>query len=297
MWSCRRRLHRVVGAGALPAALALAAAAGATPAPCPMVGGSSRCELTLGGSYLRVDGSSQDGGPLLVFDWFVDGVSQLFYESFVVVDLQDLFGVEMVLESATIDPDAGVIATQLRDETDALRASALFQLTDLPDGSMVDEVLVVQSRVATVDGRLYVIHDFDLDDDAVDDTIAASPDGSHITQADENTTATISVLAGPVPDAFAVAPCCALDDIVTGSLYFDLGDKAFVPGPDDFQSGMSWDRTLGAGQSFSVTLRKRITIPEPAGAVATAGALLTLLALLGCRVGRRPRAVPPVPAP
>jgi hypothetical protein len=281
-----RAWRGLLGAGALGlAGLALAPRAAAFPIPCPVDTGGAVCELTVGGSYLRVDASSNGNGDLLVFDWLVDGVPHLFYETFRLATLPGLQDISLVLEGAAVDDEEDLILAQVRDAASTLRMIATFRLADVADGSIVHELVTLQSLAGTQSARLYAITDFDLNDGLIDGSIAASSDGSVITQVDGNTSARISVLGGP-PDGFTVAPCCALNAIASGNFYFDLGGNTTVAGPDDFQSGLSWDSTLGAGQIFAVQIKKRIAIPEPSHALGAGAGVLAVLAL----VRRRARA-------
>ncbi len=56
-----------------------------------------------------------------------------------------------------------------------------------------------------------------------------------------------------------------------------LNGTQSVPGPNDFEYGVSWDETVLGGQDFNVTLCT--TVLEPTGSILTTAALLTLAGL------------------
>jgi hypothetical protein len=239
--------------------------------------GESICEVTVGETYLRVDASS--AGGLEVVDWLVGGVPHLSYEGFAIRNLDPVGTVDLVLQNAQVTDETATIVAVFVEAAGSLRATATFVVSDSGDASTVEETLTVQSLAGTLTGRLYAVTDFDLDDTALDDSIVSNPSGTLIAQIEGGTTATVEVISDPAPDAFQVSLCCELDNIVTDNVTFPLSGATSVPGPDDFQSALSWDRTLAASQLFSVTLRKSITIPEPSDAVALGAAFVTLLAL------------------
>jgi len=271
------RMRRLVPPSALVTAAWLAALpVGASPTECPEVAGDRICVLADGRSEIAVRTSAAGGGALLLDRWVVGGRDQLFFEGFSVRDFDSSGPGETALEAATVDVEAGEIFVELVELAAGLRLSVTFSLLD-GETSVVEETIAVSAGPLSTSTRLYVVNDFDLDDDQIDSLAFAHPQGHSITQSDGLVSASVEWIGGDPPGGFDVAPCCVLGSLVLANATFALAGHTTALGPADFQSALSWDRSLGGGQEFSVTLRKTIDTPEP-GAVASGAASLLALA-------------------
>jgi hypothetical protein len=256
------------------AALATASAV-AVPTACPSDSGIATCEVTVGDTSVLVDAGDR---VLVVYDWLVAGVAQMFEERFPILDVlafpQQAF--DLRFDSATADDATATIETRFVEAAGVFHATATFRLTDTPDGAVLEESLVLDSFSVTRATRLYAVTDFDLNESASDDSILASAGGTLMVQTDGGVTA-VSEAGDPPPDAFQVAQSSTLSELAMGNMFFQLDGTTSVSGPDDFASAVSWNRTLGTGDTFTVALRRQITVPEP---TAVAGAVASVLALL-----------------
>jgi hypothetical protein len=79
--------------------------------------------------------------------------------------------------------------------------------------------------------------------------------------------------------AVCVPASCPLGSIIEQNATFDLSDAQAGFGPADLQHALSWDRTLGAGESFTTVLRKSVSVPEPSPPLGAGAAGLALLVL------------------
>lgn len=268
-WACGCCIGLVLGAR--PGAAELVA--------CPVEDGHALCEILDGDVQLEVDATSLDGGSATA-SMRTGGGLDLPFEAFELYSFADAEFIDAELDSAAADVVSRTIRVQFTEASiGSITTIGLFTVTDQGDTSVLEESITVQSNVsAPVAGRLYVVTDFDLNGDAVDDAISASAGGARIEQGDAGTVATVEVTGEP-PDGFDVAPCCALQGIATSDVFTDLAGHTSVAGPDDFQSALSWDRQIGAGQSVTFTLRKTLTLPEPGAGALGAAAGLALRAL------------------
>jgi hypothetical protein len=278
----RPRLRLLVAA----ATWALATApADAVPTNCPSDLGIATCVVTVGDTSVSVDAEDRD---LVVYDWLVGGVGNLFEERFPILDVlafpQQAF--DLRLDSATADDATATIEVRFVEAQGVFHASATFTLTDTPDGAVLDESLVLDSFSVTRATRLYAVTDFDVNETPSDDSILASESGTLVIQTDGDVTA-VSEAGDPPPDAFQVALSSTLSELAMGNTFFQLDGTTSVPGPDDFASGLSWNRTLGPGNAFTVALRRQITVPEPTVVSSAAASILALLALRAARGSRR----------
>jgi hypothetical protein len=261
-----------------------AEAARAALAACPEIAGEKRCFLIVDGTEFSVTASDQDGGDFLIDQWLVGGVSQLSRSSsgFTFRDFTTPGPVGALLEEASIDAEVNTIFVQFREVGGGLVVRVEFHVSGGANTSMVEETITLSSD-RTVNSRLYVVMDFDLEGDPTDALIFADPSGSPITQSDGQTSAQIEVVSGPAPSGFEVAPCCSLLAYLAGSDSSDLANNTTTPGVADFQSALSWDEILAPGGSYAVMLQKRITVPEPDAAAAGALAAAALLAIARAR--------------
>lgn len=266
------------------AALVLAPARlGAVPTDCPEVAGARVCVLAAGRSEIAVRVSAANGGLLQLDRWVVDGRDQLAFEGFSVRDFDSSGGTEIVVPAATVDAEAGEILVELAELASGLRVSVRFSLQDGED-SVVEETITVFADLISISARLYVVNDFDLDDDPLDSLAFADPQGHPITQSDGPVSASVEWIGGERPGGFDVAPCCLLGTLL-GDATFVLAGRTTALGPANFQSAMSWDRELGGGQNFAVVLRKTVAVPE-ADAPASVAACVVGLTMLRCRPRR-----------
>lgn len=286
---CPARRDALLAAIAVGAATWLLAAApvSAAPVDCPEAAGARICVLAEGRSEIAVRASAGGGGELLLDRWVVDGRDQLAFEGFSLRDFDSSGAAEIALQTATVDAEAGEIFVELAEAASGLRLSVAFSLQDGVD-SVVEETITVSADLISISTRLYVVNDFDLDDDPVDSLVFADPQGHQTTQSDGTVSASVEWIGGDPPDGFDVALCCSLGTLL-GDATFVLPGRTAALGPADFQSALSWDRTLGGGESFSVTLRKTIEAPE-AGGLSSGLAALVALGRLRCRPRRSPRA-------
>ncbi len=290
----RRSTHRpalpvppcLFASASLLGGLLCAGTASAAAMECPRVGSEYRCVLVDAGSEIAVRVSEQGGGTLELDRWRVAGREQLFFEGLSLRDFTGPDPQEVVVTAALVDPEASDVFVELVSGT--LRLSVAFSLQHGAT-SVVEETIRVTSDLESVSTRLYVVHDFDLDGDAIDGLVFADPSGREIVQTDGPVSARVAWIDGSVPNGFDVAHCCELGSLVVANATFLLTGRTSAPGPGDFQSALQWDRVLGPGESFSVTLQKTVDVPEPnawaSGVVA--GAALGLLATRR-RARRRP---------
>lgn len=252
--------------------------AAAVPTACPSDSGFATCEIAVGDTSVSVDAGDQ---ILVVYDWLVAGVEHLYEERFPILDVLGFpaQAFDLRFESATADDATATIEARFVEAQGVFRATATFTLTDTQDGAVLDESLLLDSFSVTRATRLYAVADFDLNGTTSDASILASESGNLIVQTDGDATAVLEA-AGPAPDAFQVAPSSVLSGLALGNTFFPLDGTTSVPGPDDFASALSWNRTLGAGQVFEVALRREITVPEPTARAGAAASVLVLLALL-----------------
>lgn len=284
----RRRVSRGVQgllAGAIAMAL-LPQPGNAAPTACFSSGGVSTCDLEDGASAVEVQASSLDGGWIII-RVARDGIFDLPFQSFKVYSFDDDEFIDAVLESATEDPVTRQIRVQFRESnSNAVRIVGVLTLTEDGNTTVLDETISVTNLVPeVVSGRLYAITDFDLDFDALDDTITVTQSGTRIEQVDGGVTGILEV-TGSAPTDWDVAPCCTLSQIATDGFFFDLQGRNTVAGPADFQAAWSWDRVIGVGQTVSFGIRKTL-VPEPGTGAAAVAAIACLTALAGAR--RRPR--------
>jgi hypothetical protein len=274
------------GIGLFVSAVACAFApepAAAVPTDCPNESGPSFCVVTIGDNLLEVDAANQD---LVVYEWDVAGVSQLYAERFPILDVlafpQQAFVLN--LESATADDATATIEVHFVEAEGVFHESATFVLTATPDGAVLDESIALDTFTKTRATRLYAATDFDLDGTSTDESIEASTNGSLIVQKDGDVTAVLE--ADPPPGAFQVGSCppCTVSNLANGTVApFPLDGTTTVQGPTDFASAVSWDNTLGSGDSFAVSLRRQITVPEPTFPLGAVAGVLALLALRAVR--------------
>lgn len=267
----------LLASASLLGGLLCAETASAAATECPRVGSEYRCVLVDAGSEIAVRVGEQGGGTLELDRWRVAGREQLFFEGFSLRDFTGPDPQEVIVTAALVDPEANDIFVELVSGT--LRLSVAFSLQHGAT-SVVDETIHVTSDLESVSTRLYVVHDFDLDGDAIDGLVFADPSGREIVQTDGPVSARVAWIDGSPPDGFDVARCCELESLVVANATFLLTGRTAVPGPDDFQSALQWDHVLGPGESFSVTLQKTVDVPEPNGWASgvVAGAALGLLA-------------------
>jgi hypothetical protein len=287
MWSgaVKERRSHPWAARALRGGIAclLAGDALAVPTPCPVTVGTSYCEVVTGDTDVVVSADA-DGHNFLLYTWSVGGVSQLYYEGATL--RLDTSPTGAQLEDARADPDTGTIVVSYLENGSGIELTTTFAVSDTGSVSEIEETLTVASPSQTASVRLYVVTDFDLAGSTIDDTAHSSPDGISFTQSDGTTTGQVEVTSTP-PDAFEVAVCvpasCPLGSIIQQNATFALDDAWAAFGPADLQHALSWDRTLGAGQSFTTVLRKTIRIPEPAASLGGGAAGVSLLALMRWR--------------
>ena len=161
----------------------------------------------------------------------------------------------------------------------ALRATAVFTLSDTGDTTVVDQSFSFLNLVPfLIRGRFYVLTDFDLDGDFIDATVNSIAGGTTITQTDGETTG-IQQVTGVAPDAFDVGIFPQISNpLLRDEIFINLAGRTTAAGPADFQHALSWDRSLSPTQSFSLALQQSITVPEPAQAWAAALLALALVA-------------------
>lgn len=266
--------------------LVLPTVAATTPEPCAVDSGVSNCSVVAGDSGLFVRASSLLGGEFLATAT-TGGVIQLGLQSFAVYSFDADEYIDVTLNSATQDAATRTIEVQFTETfSSAIRATAIFTLSDVGDTTVIDQSFTFLSLVplgSSASGRFYIVTDYDLKGDFIDETVNASPGGLTITQTDGSTTATQEVL-GPVPDAFDIGVFPELSGPILNDVFVNLPGRSTAAGPDDFQHALSWDRDLFSGTSITVTIQQTITtVPEPAGASATA--LLTLAMIAQRRKG------------
>lgn len=277
------------------ASLLLALAAprvGAAPAPCPSSGGISYCAVEAGSAMLEVLATSLDGGAADAV-LTVDDEEQLALQAFKIYSFDAAEFIDVVLDSATEDPSTDTIRVQFTEVAGAVRVTGQFSLREEAGATVVDETITFLSQVPTnqsISGRFYVITDFDLRGDPLDDTIAVSQAGARIEQTDRGGSGLWEVLS-PAPDDWDVAPCCLFYDLLFDELV-PLVNRTTVPGPDDFHAALSWDRVIPGGQSVVLTMRKTVVVPEPASGAGAAALALALVARRRRGGRQRPAADP-----
>jgi hypothetical protein len=263
----------------------------AVPVPCPVEQGASSCGVSAGDSAVVVRASSLNGGELAV-SVGAAGIVQLPLHAFTIYSFDEDEYIDVVLDSATEDDATGTIRVQFTEAfSSAIRATAVFTLSDLGDTTIIDESFTFLSLLPSgffADGRFYVVTDYDLDNDFVNDSVIASAGGLTITQT-EGTTTAVQQVTGPAPNGFDVALFPDLSGpILQGDTLVTLAGRTTAAGPDDFQHALSWDRNLGSGQSFTATLQQTITtVPEPAHALAVALATIAAVRRRRDRRGSR----------
>jgi hypothetical protein len=237
--------------------------AAAAPVDCPASSGTSTCFLTVGDSQVLV-GATDDGNLLLVDSWRVGGVEQLYYQGFTVRLFTDFGPPSVLLEEASLDAETGTIVVSYFESASGLRTSVTFVVSDAPGISQIEETVVVESLSASVPMRLYVVNDFDLAGSRSDELGVSSTDGASFVQSDAGTEAHVEVLS-PVASAFQVDDSFLLNTIIEFDQTHVLDGTTQIQGPADIRHALSWDRTLGPGQSLTAALVKTITVPEPEG--------------------------------
>lgn len=272
------------GIGLFVAAVACAFApepAAAVPTDCPFDSGvgAKICVVTIGDDFLEVDAADQH---FLVYEWDVAGVLQLFEERFPILDVLSIpqQGFVLNLESATADDATATIAIHFAEAQSVFHESATFTMTATPDGAELDESIVLDTFTKTRATRLYAFSDFDLNNTSMDDSIEASASGTLIVQKEGDVTAVLE--ADPPPDAFQIG----LSDTVSAAVdAFDQldGSTTTITTPGDFASAVSWNNTLGSGNTFTATLRRQVTVPEPTFPLGAVAGVLALLALRAVR--------------
>jgi hypothetical protein len=287
MRRCERRGARLARGAVVWVALgALPVGAWAAPTVCPSDAGIYTCVVQDGDSTLAVMATSLNGG--WVYASMSRGAAEVLpIEGFRIWSFDDSSFLDVVLESATQDPVTRQIRIQFLEANDnAVRAVGTTTLSEQGDATVIDEGISVQNLLPfAVAGRLYVVTDFDLASDALDDSIAVSQSGTRIEQQHGTASALLEVTGDP-PTSWDVAACCSLSDILSGYGLVTLLDRTGVPGPADFQAAWAWDRQIGIGQTVAIAVRKTY-VPEPS---ATALGGMAAVALAALAVGRRSRA-------
>lgn len=283
----------VLHASLAPLTLALLAVprfASAAPQACGVDSdGRAACSVVAGDAELSTLASSFDGGEFLAIATIGDAPPSFSFQGFSIYSFDESEYIDVRLDSATEDPVTRTIVVQFTEAfANALRATAVFTLNDSGETTVIDQTYTFLSMVPpgfSASGRFYIVTDYDLNGDEIDDTVQSSPGGLSITQTEGSTTATQQIIS-PVPDGFEVAVYPELNDTVLNDVFVNLSGATTVPGPDDFQYAVSWDRNLASGQSITATVRQTITVPEPMWAWQWAACLLALSAIAR---RRRPR--------
>ncbi|MCZ7620261.1 MAG: hypothetical protein M5U32_18865 [Myxococcota bacterium] len=186
----------LLASASLLGGLLCAETASAAATECPRVGSEYRCVLVDAGSEIAVRVGEQGGGTLELDRWRVAGREQLFFEGFSLRDFTGPDPQEVIVTAALVDPEANDIFVELVSGT--LRLSVAFSLQHGAT-SVVDETIHVTSDLESVSTRLYVVHDFDLDGDAIDGLVFADPSGREIVQTDGPVSARVAWIDGSPP--------------------------------------------------------------------------------------------------
>jgi hypothetical protein len=292
-------IRRSNAAVIVTALLACPAIAWAAPEPCPQdpdsIPGFFVCTV--------VDGDSELIAGVTTFSFFpthldrielstgpdVREIRRLVYQKLPIWDFGEGAYLVGTLDSYTQDPDTKKIELVMSGPvSNPVQVTITFTLSDLGATTVIDESVSIFNPGATQRSlRLLAISDWVLlGFSNSDDSVQATPDGGLITQrrVEEKPLTATPVTAtqeatNPLPDAFQVNVCCALDDALEAGQLITLNGTPTVPGPNDFEYGVSWDENVGSGQTFDVSLRKTVTVPEPAAFLLALGALLTLAVL------------------
>lgn len=286
---CRRRgggafrlLNRWIPIGPSVVLMLVARVGLAAPVDCPVTDGVSTCVVTVGSATLSIEATSLSGGAL-VSAVEIDGESQLARQTFSIFSFDDTEFIDALLISATADAATNEIEVLFREAfASAVDIGGRFTLSQTGETTVLDESIEIVAGPGlppgvVAEGRIYAISDFDLAGSPTDASILATEGGTVVTQTDGGTTATVEVLSGP-PTAHQVAVCCSLEDILD-DVPLTLDGTSSVPGPDDFQQALSWDRSISTTTPFTATLRKTVEVPEPARLTGHLAAGITVVAL------------------
>lgn len=198
--SAERASRAAKAIGCLAILGAIAQSAGAALLPCPVSNLVSVCQVTAGDSVLEVRATSSDGGAVGI-GLSIGGVTDLPFEAFKVYSFDADDFIDVVVESATQDAAARQIRVQVREsESNAIRAVGVFALDDAGATTVLEETFTFTNLLPqTVNGRFYVISDFDLGGDAADDAIAVTLAGTRIDQSDGPDAALLEVTSNAPP--------------------------------------------------------------------------------------------------
>jgi hypothetical protein len=222
------------------------------------------CEVTDGDSVLTVEARTLFGGDLLVY-LTVGGIQHLFEEAFHVFERSTPAALDFSVDFASFDPAERRIEVSFTElDSGSLTKQVTFTLDDNGDQTDITESVSIQSNTSEViQGRTYVLTDFDVGGTAFDDQSTGTL--SKITQFDSTTTAIVEVIGGQDPDAFQASECCSLSSALVGGFLVPLSNTA-NPGPADLEAAFSWDKDFASvGDTFETTVRKSVPVVAVGG--------------------------------
>ncbi|MBX7135559.1 MAG: PEP-CTERM sorting domain-containing protein [Fimbriimonadaceae bacterium] len=226
-----------------------------------LVGSANAVTFTLTDGNALVNGDDVD----LLYNWFTDGVDDLFNEDYYFRIGQNPEDQVSSLGGAVVTQFAANIAN-VRFQNAVVAFDITYTLAGGAPGSGTSDILeVVRVQNKTdqaLDFHLFEYDDFDLNATAGGDN-ARLVNSSTIEQWEANTTA----LVGSVPpfDRWEIAAFPTIFNKLNDGVADNLSNATTPIGPGDLSFAMQWDRTIAARGTFIMSKNKRIeVVPEPA---------------------------------
>lgn len=227
-----------------------------------VVAGANAQAFQLTDGNAVVDG---DAGNGLLFNWFTDGVDDLFNQDY-------YYRIGLTPEAPVWTIGAPIVtqfapnALNVAWANNVVRVDITFTLIGGAPGSgtsEIGEIVRVQNLTnGVLPFHLFEYDDFDLGGTAGGDS-AMLLNGSTIMQWDNLTTA----MVGTVPpfDRWEIAAFPTILNKLNDGVPDNLSNGTSPLGPGDMTFAMQWDRNIAARGTFLMSKNKRIeVVPEPA---------------------------------
>jgi hypothetical protein len=266
--------------------------------------GLAVCCVLCSGTVAEASVVMTDGNSLATIDptvsanmnsWVVDGVSELYEQSFWV--RKGATGGEVPLNSSSFTALVQQFTPNLLKVTytganayAGLNIEVTYDLTGGSLGShksdMGESIKILNTTRSSMDVHFFQYVDFDLNGTPGGDSLAFADDGNSVRQSEAGSTLSETVLT-PRPghhegDYYNNTLSKLMDGLPT-----TLSDVNNVSHPGDATWAFEWDPTVAANGSFLISKDKRLDAEVPEPATMIVWLLLGAASCLGMRVWRR----------